>query len=201
MQIITLSGVDGSGKSTQLQKLRASLESQGTKVAYIHAVAFSLSQSARAFFERPNKKNISGKARANTQAGFWGVWLRKLILLLDIIRFHFFVQRLEKGGVSYLLSDRYFYDSLVNIAYLDGTRLSTVFARFASQFIPKPDHAFYLKVTPEKVMERPRKPEQGLQYLKDKTLLFNEAATLWSFTTIDADQSLDTVSEMIHQSL
>ena len=199
MQIITLSGVDGSGKSTQLTHLQQLLEAKGGKVAYIHAVAFSLPQAARGLFIRPQKEKTPSKAKA--KSGFVGVFLRKIILLIDLIRFHFFVKQLKKAGVHYLLSDRYFYDTLVNIAYLDGTKLNTSFARLANRFIPKPNKAYYLRVTPEKVMERPRKPEQGLQYLKDKTILFNEAALLWSFITLDSDQPIETVAESLHQSL
>jgi len=199
MKIITLSGVDGSGKSTQLLQLQKLLETEGAKVTYIHAVAFSLPQTVREFFTRPGKEKTLRKA--NVKSNFLGVLLRKAILLIDLLRFHFFVKRLKKEGVQYLLSDRYFYDTLVNIAYLDGTRLSTTFARLASRFIPKPDRAFYLQVTPEKIMARPRKPEQGLQYLKDKTLLFNEAAVAWSFITLNADEPIDAVFESIKQSV
>ncbi len=198
MKIITLSGVDGSGKSTQLAQLQNILEAKGAKVAYIHAVAFSLPQAARSLFDRPRKGRAPGKAAV--KSSFIGVFLRKIVLLIDLMRFHFFVKRLKQTGVEYLLSDRYFYDTLVNIAYLDGTKLDSAFARFATRFIPKPYKAYYLQVTPEKVMERPRKPEQGLQYLKDKTLLFNEAASLWSFVTLDADQPIETVADSLRQS-
>lgn len=195
MKIITLSGVDGSGKSTQLKKLQAFLNNEGKRVSYIHAVSFSLPQAARALFVRPNKNAALGKSK--TKSGFIGIVLRKCVLLIDLWRFRFYVQKLRKSGVDYLLSDRYFYDTLVNIAYLDGTRLVTPFARLAARFIPKPDAAVYLHVTPERVMERPRAPEQGLQYLQDKTVLFNEAAIRWSFREVDADQPIDAVFESI----
>ena len=41
MEYITFSGVDGSGKSTQLELLREYLIGKGFKVAYFHAVEFS----------------------------------------------------------------------------------------------------------------------------------------------------------------
>ncbi|MFZ5981968.1 MAG: hypothetical protein ACOYS2_00100 [Patescibacteria group bacterium] len=44
MKIITISGVDGSGKSTQIKMLTEHLRGQGLKVFYFHAVEFSLAR-------------------------------------------------------------------------------------------------------------------------------------------------------------
>ncbi len=195
MHIITLSGIDGSGKSSQLVLLQKHLEASGAVTAYFHAVQWSLPQAARTLFRRT--RNAPGEAKAVTQSSGFGVLLRQGILLLDLIRFKWYVHRLEKAGVQYLLSDRYFYDSLVNIAYLDGTSLDTGYARLTARYIPKPYRAFYLSINPERVMERERPPEQGLAYLKDKDLLFKEAAQLWNFITIDADYDPETVSRSI----
>lgn len=191
MKIITFSGVDGSGKSSQLELFRKELENKGVKAAYFHAVHFSAPQAAKRLFARSSSK--PGEAKAITKSSSLGVLLRKTVLLLDLYRFHRYLKRLERSGVTYLISDRYFYDSLVNIAYLDGTTLSTPYANFSARFIPKPDKAFFLSVSPEAVMGRDRAPEQGLQYLKDKQGLFQEAATLWGFITIDGNAPLESV--------
>lgn len=199
MEIITFSGIDGSGKSTQLTRLSERLESEGKRVAYFHAVAYSLPQAAKTLFHRSDGK--PGSTPAVTKSGSLGVILRQAVLLLDLIRFRRYAKELGHSGIDFLLSDRYFYDSLVNIAYLDGTSLATRYARFASGLILKPSHAFFLLVDPEKVMARERAPEQGLQYLRDKHELFSEASTLWNFVTIDAGQDPSEVTAQINMNL
>ena len=120
MKIITLSGVDGSGKSTQSGLLQKKLESEGKKVAYFHAVEFSLANRISP------KKSGEGDApkQALTEASWLTLLLRKLILPIDLLRFHIHVQKLYKQGFDYLLSDRYFYDTLINIEYLAKKRVS-----------------------------------------------------------------------------
>lgn len=194
MHLITFSGVDGSGKSTQLERLRTKLTAQGKKTAYFHAVAFSLPETLRT---KLFGSRTMGTAKAGVKSSSLGIGLRKVVLGIDLWRFRRYVKQLEKAGTEYLLSDRYFYDTLVNIAYLDKTSLDTHFTRFIAKRIPKPTQAFYLRVTPERVMERERAPEQGLQYLKDKAALFDQAAESWHFITLDADRSMDEVTNDI----
>lgn len=199
MKIITFSGVDGSGKSTQLSLLQKKLEDSGARVAYFHAVAWSLPQAAKKLFARSSGK--PGESKAVVKSSGAGVLLRQIILIIDILRFRRYLHRLEQSGIDYLLSDRYFYDSLVNIAYLDGTSLETRYTAFVAGLIPKPERAFFLSVPPEAIMRRERAPEQGLQYLKDKSSLFLEAAALWRFSVIDASQELESVHQLVQKGL
>ena len=81
--------------------------------------------------------------------------------MIDLMRFKKLLKKLEKEGFDYLVSDRYFYDSLINIAYLSPLKRS-----FRVSF--RTDVSIYLQSDPEIIMQRERKPDQGIEYLRKK---------------------------------
>ena len=189
MQFITFSGVDGSGKSTQPSLLKKKLEGEGQKVAYFHAVEFSLASR----FKKKLVENHDGKAV--TQASWLTILLRKLFLFIDLLRFRPYIASLHKQGYDYLLSDRYFYDTLINIEYL--SKKTCHIPVIEAQFIIKPDLAFYFDLAPETIMSRDRVPEQGIDYLRDKMKLFKTKIARWDMILIDGSKPQESVFQDI----
>ncbi|MDD2766402.1 MAG: hypothetical protein PHH40_01390 [Candidatus Moranbacteria bacterium] len=212
MKCITLSGVDGSGKSTQLKLLREKLERENWNVAYFHAVEFSLANKIARFF-KGQKTFEAGKEKAVTNTSWFSLIVRQKFLFLDILRFRFLMRRLKKENCDYLLSDRYFYDSLINVEYLlevsfprrRESLLATLFwipvytgmTWCVKYLLPHPDKAFYFDVAPERIMSRENPPEQGREYLRTKQNLFKEKISLWNMTVIDADRDQQTIFQEI----
>lgn len=215
MKLITISGLDGSGKSTQINLLKEYFESQGQRVFYFHAGDFSIANKILG-----TKKDSSGKEVSVSQAGWLGIFLRKVALCIDLLRFKLLRNKLRNHGYDYILSDRYFYDTVVNIDYLKNKKCHPKLASesnsldsgslasfstyrsgeagmtlgyFVSKWLIKPSIAIYLQVDPEKIMRRERIPDQGIEYLHKKKEFYDQHAEVFEMKIIDSNRSKEEI--------
>lgn len=170
MKIVTFSGIDGAGKSTQIARLEAYLGDEGlntASLAFWDNVAvlsrFREFLSLRAFggdcgMGTPEKPIH----RRDKDVVSWPLTVARLVLYLaDSLNLRRVVKRVAGTGVDVVIFDRYIYDELANLP-LDSW-FTRVFARMVLSVTPRPDSAFLIDAEPEAA--RARKPEYPLEFL------------------------------------
>jgi hypothetical protein len=180
--LITFSGLDGAGKSTLVRALRQTLEGQNRPVAVFHmnddvGVYAWLRQlrdrvggTARQHGDRPRHatgKGMPTALRRLRDAVLWGKTLRRVIYPIDLILFLGY--RLYHEGLRgrVLIMDRYFYDTLVDVA--DGRHWGLL--RLFERLTPTPDLAVLLDVGPEESYAR--KADYPVDYLRQRWLAYH----------------------------
>lgn len=166
--LITLSGLDGAGKSTLVRGLRAQLNARGRAVTVLHlnddvgvyAVLRALRNAVRGA-ARP--ASPPGRARNRLRdALVWSKTLRRLLYPVDLVVFALVRFAVERLGGRVLIMDRYFYDTLVDVT--NGRR--GLWLRILERVTPAPDLAVLVDVRPETCVGR--KPEYPLEYLEHR---------------------------------
>lgn len=166
---ITFSGIDGSGKSTQIEKLRSYIEAEGIPVRLLafwdHVAVF---RDARSGFSRHVLQSDGSvgsperpAARRDKNLQSWPLFAgRSFLHLLDVINLSRVMKRQRaQGGV--IIFDRYIYDQL---AALPMDRWwARAFARVLLRIAPQPDLSYLLDAIPE--VARERKPEYPLEFM------------------------------------
>jgi len=199
MRFLTFSGIDGSGKTTQRLQVAKYLSNEGLSVETFHLIDFSLANKINSLLNRSS----SSPGAAVTEASKFSILLRKIFIIIDVFRFKFYYRKTAKSGYDYLITDRYFFDQIINILYLENNFELAVlpfWARIVLFFMITPTKAFYIDVLPQTALTRDKIPEQGIEYLKSKKMLYDILASKWKMARIDGNQDMNSVYDNILKS-
>ncbi|MDH4330819.1 MAG: hypothetical protein OEV93_04675 [Candidatus Moranbacteria bacterium] len=208
VKIISISGLDGSGKSTQVELIKKHLERRKKKVYYFHAVHFSIINKIIRILKSPLtffgiiKKTEEGKPKSVTDAKEWQIKLRRFVLEIDMGRFEALIRNLEDCNYDYIVSDRYFYDNIINIEYLSA-KLDPDFHEKdllgLKKFLVEPDVKIYLRTDPKEIMRRAETPDQGIVYLELKNKLYDQATKVIEWSIVDGNRTKEIIYEEIKE--
>lgn len=170
MKIITFSGTDGAGKSTQIASLQACLQESTLQIAWLSfwddvavLTRFRELVSVKAFGgDRGIGTPEKPLERRDKNVTSWPVTgVRFAVYLADSLSLRLIVKRVARTGADVVIFDRYIHDELANLP-LDRW-FGRAFARLLLRIAPKPDSALLIDADP--VTARTRKPEYPLEFL------------------------------------
>jgi thymidylate kinase len=169
--LITFSGIDGAGKTTQIEYLSSCLQKQGLRVLRLSfwddvAVWSGMrtgvghramdpgraDQMAEHSFSPKNNKHIRKWYLTAARAGFY---------MLDVARLHRLLASEQVRNSDVVIFDRYIYDQIANI--YSQSIAARIYGKLLLKQAPAPDLAFVLDASPAAAFAR--KPEYPLEFV------------------------------------
>ena len=168
--LISFSGLDGSGKSTQIANLIEFAHGRGltTKPLAFWDDVVVLSRYREGFVHKVygSERGIGAPdrpvQRRDKNVRKWYLSLaRHGLYLLDALHLVQVVRRARRSGADVVILDRYIYDELANLPLANP--LTRAFVRLVTALVPRPHVAYILDADPEAA--RARKPEYPVDFM------------------------------------
>ncbi len=168
--IVSFSGIDGAGKSTQISKLCNLLTESGLKIKQLafwdNVVAFPRlragfshrfldSEGGVGAPEKPVHRNDKNVRSLPLTLG------RSALFFTDAVNLRRQIRLAERERPDVIIFDRFLYDQLATLPLRNA--LASAYARFLLSIVPKPDLPCLLDANPEEA--RVRKPEYPIDFL------------------------------------
>jgi thymidylate kinase len=167
---VSFSGIDGCGKSTQIEILCDRLCQAGLRVGLL---AFwddvALLKRWREFTSHSvfgSEKGVGSpdhpvNRRDKNVQSWYMTPVRWFLYFLDAMSLCNVVVKTETAKADVIVFDRYLYDELANLPL--NRSLTRIYVRLLLSLIPRPDVAYWLDADPREACER--KPEYPLEFL------------------------------------
>jgi thymidylate kinase len=168
--LISFSGLDGCGKSTQIENLCSSLADRGltVKVLAFWDDVVVLTRLREAFVHKAygSERGVGSPDRPvqrrdkNVRKWYLNI-ARHGLYLLDALHLMAVIATTRRGNADVIIMDRYIYDELANLPL--SSLPTRTFIRLVGLLVPRPDIAYLLDAEPK--MARARKPEYPVDFL------------------------------------
>jgi len=187
--IVSFSGIDGAGKSTQIARLYHRLTGAGLRVLVLtfwdDVAVFG---RARGFFSHSVFKSEKGvgspeapvRRRDKNVQSWYMTPVRFLFYFMDALALRRSTVISRRAQADVIIFDRYLYDELANLRLQH--RAGRIYARWLMTLVPRPDVAYLLDADPEQA--RMRKPEYPLEFLHSNRAAYLTLSQLADMTVL-----------------
>jgi thymidylate kinase len=204
--IVSFSGIDGAGKSTQISALETWLNHSGLRTALLtfwdNVVCFS---RCREFMSLKAFKGDAGVGspekplqRRDKNVSSWPVTAMRFgLYFADAVNLCIRVRQARNSGADVVIFDRYIFDELANLR-LD-CKPAAVFARLILKLVPQPDLALMIDADP--AAAQARKPEYPLEFVRRNRESYLRLAKLSGTITILEPDSVEAMKTTIRNKM
>jgi thymidylate kinase len=201
---VSFSGIDGAGKSTQIENLRDRLNETGARVLLITfwddvaKLTKIRKVSGHTLFK--GESGVGTPARPvnrqdkNVQSWYMTA-VRFGLYFVDAVSLRIVVAKALRTDADVIIFDRYLYDELANLSLQNP--ISRAYVRLLLRFVQQPDISFLLDADP--VQARARKPEYPLDFLHSSRASYLALSELIGGMTVIAPQAVDHVERQVLQ--
>jgi len=200
--LISFSGIDGAGKSTQIENLRSRLEEAGRSVQII--TFWDDVATLKQFREGVGHKVFKGdkgigspdapihRRDKNVQSPL--VSLSRLGLYFsDALSLRSKVRAVVKSNADVVIFDRYVFDELANLKL--SSAAIRAYIRAVMKLVPRPDVSFILDADPDAAFAR--KPEYPLEFLHTNRRAYLTLAQMIGQITIIPPLPIDQAKQAV----
>ena len=209
--IFAFSGLDGSGKSTQMNLIIDKLEEKDypLKYRYIRFGSTKRVEKIKNILQKENQSDlnfnenqIDSDNEEKKNSFFRRIYL--LFAYLDLI-FEFIIIRIEKKLGYVLICDRYYWDCFVIFQYKEVfNSFDKYMWRLIKKIAKEPNRQFYFKISTEEAYQRILKRKidfESLSRLTERNKLYNNIESDINGLIIDAEEPIEQISAIIWENI
>jgi thymidylate kinase len=202
--VVSFSGLDGAGKTTQIENLRALAQSLGlrdtTLTFWDNIVVLSRYREGFVHKVYGSERGIGAPEKPverrdkNVRAWYLSL-IRHALYLLDSLHLVWVIARARRRNLDLVVVDRYIYDELANLPL--NNPLTRIFVQFVKGLAPTPDIAFLLDADP--IAARIRKPEYSVEFMQHSRRAYFMLAELLGTMTVIPPLPLSDAKRQVEQ--
>jgi thymidylate kinase len=202
VKVVSFSGIDGAGKSTQIDALCRYLADSGFQYSLLtfwdDIVVLKRFREQMSLMAFKGDKGIGSPEKPITRrdknvTSWYLTGLRLVLYMLDALHLRWVLSRNKQRGSDFLIFDRYIYDELANLPLQRAT--VRLYLRLLKKLVPKPDIALIIDADPEAATVR--KPEYPLEFVRRNREAYLQVSRIFGGMFIIPPLPIEQASGMI----